>query len=99
VTGILEPPSEEQYTEYNRLLHAMQTGVMIDQEQLGSRDGSPKHLRTGLNSAMVSDRAIVELLVEKGVFTSCEFYEKLNFCMAEEVVAYERRLGPNIHLK
>jgi hypothetical protein len=86
---------------YRTLLHAMQTGVKFDQEN-GSTDGTPKHLRVGVNSAMVSDAALVKLLVEKGVFTNQEFADKLVEAAQAEVDRYTAKLaklyGVNVHL-
>lgn len=47
---------EELENEYKRLLHAMQSGVAFLKDK---GDQSPKHLRVGINSAMVNDAALV----------------------------------------
>lgn len=38
---------------------------------------SPKQLRTGINSAMVNDHAVAELLIAKGIFTREEYVEQI----------------------
>lgn len=80
------------YDEYQRNLHAMQTGVAYEQSN-GSTDGSPKHLRVGVNAAMIHEAAIVGLLVAKGIFTEQEFAESLVNESRKEVDRYEKRLS------
>lgn len=86
---------------YNAACHAMQSGVAVELGIDGT-SGTPKHLRTGVNSAMVNNQAMVELLIEKGVITHKEFFDKLADCMEAEAKAYEKRLsdhaGVNIKL-
>ncbi len=50
---------------YDAACHAMQSGVAAD-HQGGSDDGSPKHLRVGVNSALVSVAATGRLLIGQG---------------------------------
>jgi hypothetical protein len=54
--------------------HAMQTGVAMLTHH-DSREVDPKHLRVGVNSAMVNQAAIAKLLIGKGIIT-LEEYEK-----------------------
>ena len=93
--------SDEHIQRYERALHAMQTGVMFDQEH-GSDDGSPKHLRVGVNSAMVNAAALASLLVAKGVITWDEYGEALATAAEDEAARYEQilrqRYGLDIHL-
>lgn len=90
------------YDEYQRNLHAMQTGVAYEQSN-GSTDGSSKHLRVGVNAAMIHEAAIVGLLVAKGVCTEQEFANALVTESRKEVERYENRLreryGANIKLR
>lgn len=87
---------------YIRALHAMQTGVKFEQEELNSTDGSPKHLRVGINSAHVGQTALIQLLIRKGVFTLDEYYESLADEMEIEVKKYEEliaeAIGHPVHL-
>lgn len=78
--------------EYEQLLHAMQTGVAYDQAQ-GSQDGSPKHLRVGINSAMITDAAVAKLLIDRGVFSELEYTEAVVEEAKREVARYEKRLS------
>lgn len=82
---------------YHSACHAMQTGVAIKMAR-GSKDTEPKHLRVGINSAMVTDAAIAKLLIEKGIFTREEYVKAVADEMEEEVKRYEQELGPNITL-
>jgi hypothetical protein len=77
---------------YESALHAIQTGVKFDHE-LGSNDGTPKHLRVGIASAMVNDAALVRLLVKKGLFTHEEYLEELRLEACREVDRYEARIA------
>lgn len=80
--------------EYERLAHAMQTGVAYTVEgAFGDDSASPKHLRTGVNSAMVTNGALVALLIDKGVFTLEEYMHSLVGAMQEEVTKYETILS------
>lgn len=61
---------------YSAAMHAVQTGIAL----LIARGGelaNPKHLRVGINSAMVTHSAIATLLIEKGVFTEDEYLDAL----------------------
>lgn len=62
--------------EYLRLMHAVQSGIKIQIES-GQHLASPKDLRVGVDSAMVSDLALARLLMDKGVFTEAEYLEYL----------------------
>lgn len=74
---------------YNSLIHAMQTGVKFSHEH-GSTDGSPKHLRVGVNSAMCEAGAILHLLIEKGILTKLEYVQALNAKLEQEVNNYRQ---------
>lgn len=88
---------EENQQRYYDAAHAMQSGVALEiTKSFNGNDmsaSSPKHLRTGINAAMVEHSALVQILVEKGVITWDEFWAKLADCMETEVRKYERRNG------
>jgi hypothetical protein len=91
---------DEDRERYFRAAHAMQSGVAADQA-MGSDDGSPKHLRTGVNSALTNQAGLVNLLIAKGVFTEEEYVKAIADEMEAEVKRYEDRLSEgrgNIHL-
>lgn len=57
--------------------HAVQTGIVIVNDLADQRgECSPKHLRVGVNSALIDSSAVVKVLVEKGIITHIEFLQK-----------------------
>lgn len=77
---------------YPEACHAMQTGVAYELER-DSSPGTPKHLRVGVNSAMVNDAALVRLLVAKGLITEEEYAVEVTAEMNREVERYEKLLS------
>ena len=81
--------------------HSMQTGVAAKMA-VSEKETQPKHLRVGVNMAMVEHSALVELLIEKGVITELEYLEKLAAGIEKEAAAYQEflsgQLGSNISL-
>lgn len=91
-------PDEKRYLA---AAHALQTAVKLDHE-LGSTDGSAKHLRVGVNSVAVSEAAVVQLLVKKGVLSLAEYHAALADEMEAEVERYRVRLAerfPGVDLR
>jgi hypothetical protein len=92
---------EEKQQRYLELMHAMQTGVGydIEAEPLSPRylpqeiHRAIKHLRVGINSALLQQAAISELLVAKGIITHDEYLDKLIEKVEQEVASYEQRLS------
>lgn len=83
--------SEELQAEYLALMHAVQSGVAMTIELGGAADTNPKHLRTGVNSAMVDSAALARLLIRKGAFSEEEWFASLVEVAREEVERYEER--------
>lgn len=83
--------SAEDRRRYDAAAHAMQSGVAAEHER-GSDDGSPKHLRVGVNSAFVGSAALARLLIDRGVFTFDEYEAALAEAMEIEKRRYEERL-------
>jgi hypothetical protein len=77
---------------YEAAAHAMQTGVAYEMNQ-GSKDTEPKHLRVGVNSALVDCAALADLLIAKGLFTQGEYVKAIADEMEAEVKRYEDRLS------
>ena len=90
----------------------MQTGVKYEMDlaqvlavagdPVGHDGTSPKHLRVGINSALVSHAALVKLLIEKGILTEGEYVASQADAMETEVALYEERAnrgnnGPVLH--
>lgn len=86
---------QELRAEYAALMHAMQSGVKAEHE-MGSDDGSPKHLRVGVNSALVDNGSLAYLLVKKGVITEQELWEQLVDGMRAEVTKYRKKLAEKL---
>lgn len=80
---------------YLSAVHAMQTGVALDQSR-GSNDGTPKHLRVGINSALCDHAALVRLLIERGLFTQDQYTKAIADEMEQEKQRYEERLGVSL---
>lgn len=83
---------EEYARRYGAALHAMQSGVKFEQEN-GSTDGTPKHLRVGINSALVDNAALTKLLIDKGIITALEYVKALAEGMEAEKARYEALLS------
>lgn len=94
-------PDEHQHHPVNlgRYLdagHAMQTGVaakMSANSPQAADETSPKHLRVGVNASMVSNTALVKLLLAKGVITEDELWKSLADEMETERDRYGRWLS------
>lgn len=76
---------------YEQALHAMQSGVKAKMS-LDDHEVDPKHLRVGNNSAHVTDKALAQLLIDKGLMTLEEYKEAVRKAMIDEVDMYEREL-------
>lgn len=91
---------------YFAAAHAVQSGVKADMEtdpNPSSRGATtPKHLRTGLISAMADHGSLAGLLIAKGVFTEAEYLDAIASGMEAEQARYEqlltRRLGKPVTL-
>lgn len=102
---------DEFLAENTRLRHALQTGILWEQqydEHAAFYQNNPtlanivKHLRTGLDCAMVEQAAIIHLLIDKGLITEAEYFEKSLEFFRREIKNCEARLsaqmGRTIHL-
>jgi hypothetical protein len=94
-----EERKEKAVDRYHAACHAMQSGVAMRMEQeLGGGATAPKHLRVGINSAMVETSTIVQILIDRGLLTELEWYERLADAMEAEVQTYERLIGKGVKL-
>jgi hypothetical protein len=89
---------EENMKRYVRAAHAIQSGVALEHTK-GSRDGSPKHLRTGINLRATDHRGLVRLLMDKGIISEAEYVKAMADAAEEEVTAYEQRLSESLGSK
>lgn len=83
---------EAKRAHYKALLHAMQTGVAYVMERDGG-DTTPKHLRVGVNAAMVEHTALANLLIKKGIITEEEYVDQIIIELEREVERYEQRVS------
>jgi hypothetical protein len=88
---------QELQAELLRQQHRMQTGVSYS---VGwSQETSPKHLRVGINSAMVEHAALVKLLIKEELIDEVQYYEALIAAMKEEADEYEREISQRLGAK
>lgn len=75
--------------------HRMQTGVAFEHGR-GSGDGSPKHLRVGVNTALVDHGALAKILIDKGIITEEEYLEAIVLGMEAEADHYAKRINDEL---
>lgn len=80
---------------YITAMRAMQSGVALDIEH-NPQTVSPKHLRVGLNSAMVTDAAMAGLLIDKGFFTREEYVKAIADQMEREAESYRKKISERL---
>lgn len=84
---------EEKWKRVHALEHAMQSGVAMEAHHGLSKAHEPKHLRTGVNYALVEVGAVIDLLVRKGLMTEDEVVDAVLAGMEREVEGYKKRLS------
>lgn len=93
--------TDDNTRRYTNALHAMQSGVAMEMNY-DQGPTEPKHLRVGVNAAMVDHSALCSLLIDKGLITLDEILAANAKGMEAEVKRYEahltERLGTNITL-
>lgn len=65
-------PPDEVTRRYLAALHGIQSAVAFEMEAGGTL-AEPKHLRVGVDSAFVTDRAVMQLLLKKQIITEEEY--------------------------
>ncbi len=92
---------DELRKRYDVAMHGMQAGVALD-DGIGAPNLKPKHLRVGVNSALVDSGALAHALIKKGILTEEEYFESLVEVAELEHKKYEdehsARLGTRIRL-
>lgn len=92
------PPVEHSMARYQAACHAMQTGVMyLMQKKV--REVEPKHLRVGVNSAMVESSALAGLLIKHGIINEAEWYDALATSMEKEAADYQKEVEKVLGVK
>ena len=80
--------------DYLAAAYGMQSAVAYEMERGGrSPSTEPKHLRVGVNSAMVEHSALAFLLIKKGVITDAEYREAMRLAMNHELATYQETHG------
>lgn len=86
---------------YEAAAHAMQSGVAVEMNH-NPKPTEPKHLRVGINAAMVDHAGLAQLLMDKGIITEEEYLAAIAVSMEKEKLRYEtylsRLLGNEITL-
>ncbi len=80
---------------YEEAMHGVQTGIAIGM-QIDGTSTTPKHLRVGVDSCMVTNRAMAELLIAKGVITKDEYLEAVARAAEKERSEWEDRLSEHL---
>lgn len=79
---------------YTEAAHGMQSGVAMEMNLDHRKSATePKHLRVGINAAMVDHGALAKLLIDKGIITDAEYMKAIADAMEAEKAAYEKRLS------
>jgi len=86
------PKVRANYARHLAAQKRMQTGIAFDRERNDIADDG-KHLRVGVNTALVDAAALVGLLISKGVITEEEYSEAIAIGMDVEVQRIERALS------
>ena len=74
--------------------HAMQSGVAYEMELSNRHQATePKHLRVGINNALVEVSALAKLFIDKGLISELEYLGALANAYEEEQHRYEKRNG------
>lgn len=82
---------QAEWDRYTAAAHAMQSGVAGKMSvQVGETSG--KHLRVGINAAMVHEAALAKLLIAKGIITMDEHLTALADEMERERDRYAAEL-------
>jgi len=76
---------------YEKAMHSMQAGVALLMGYDPS-ETSPKHLRVGINSAMLESNAMGELLIKKGLITEEEYMIAITKAAEKEANRYKEYL-------
>jgi hypothetical protein len=90
-------PTPEQASTLEALVHRVQSAIALFE---GRRDAfgvrcaetESKHLRVGVNSALVETSALARLMFRKGMMSAEEYYDALIETWEQEVDSYRTRV-------
>lgn len=77
---------------YAAACHAMQSGVAMEMSHR-PQPTEPKHLRVGVNSALVETGALAKILIDAGIISEEQYREALADAMEREQARYETYLS------
>lgn len=81
---------------YQQLMHGVQSGIAMRINDPNYDGATPKHLRVGINSAHITDKALAELLMEKGIITEEEYFRKMVEATIDELKMLEEEVEGSI---
>lgn len=79
------------HDRYKKVMHAVQSGVASEM-QFAPSATTPKHLRVGVNSALIETGAISQLLLDKEIITEEEYLTSIVEFAEREKASYEEIL-------
>jgi hypothetical protein len=90
-------PTPEQASMLEVLAHRVQSAIAFFEGQrdaFGTRcaETEPKHLRVGVNSALVETSAVARLMFRKGLISAKDYYDTLIEVWEQEVDSYRERI-------
>jgi hypothetical protein len=90
-------PTAEQASALETLGHRVQSAVAFFEgrrDAFGERcaETESKHLRVGVNSALVETAALARLMFRKGLISAAEYYDTLIEAWEQEVDSYRARI-------
>jgi hypothetical protein len=93
--------AKEDVDRYLAAAHAVQSAIA---HSLVSHpaEGSPKHLRVGIDTMKVEQSALATMLIRRGIFTQDEYEKAMADAMEREVSlraeALSKQFGGKVHL-
>lgn len=85
----LDPKLDGLAGEIERLQHAVQSAVATKMG-FDASECTPKHLRVGVNSALIDASAVAKVLVDKGIITDAEYFTAVRDLWRAELDGYKR---------
>lgn len=94
--------TSEDRTRYRQAMHGVQSAILFEQANYEGpyRDQATinKDARVGIDSAHISQGALAELLIEKGMIAADEYEAKLAHFAERELLGYEAKY-PGVHFR
>lgn len=84
---------------YDQAMHGIQTHIGFKISNGTARDCETKHMRTGVDSAHVSQLGLATLLIQKGIFTETEYAEAMRLAANHELAVREEEEGGRVKFR